>query len=257
MYLGLWPNPNLTGGPERDIETREGPPPLGINHAIPLHLIYYQWSDIAALLDNKGVFQPDAAMAGNIAHGRVPVISWKCDQAGPNSNHLIAGGDANEDALITASAHALKQYPGPVMLRWFWEFNQLDKNQNCRGDAGGKPAAQVYNDFIAAWRHIYTLFQNAGAMNVVFVWNPGAYTPGANDDPHSYYPGNSYVDWIAIDVYQRGTTDTFVNDFDQFYSDFSQSAYAGKLHDGSNGDIAKQLHRTGVHRRKPVFGREC
>ena len=228
VYLGFWANPNLAGGQEKAVEIREGPPPNGVNHTFALHLVYYQWGDIAAQLDSNGVFQPDAALAGDISHGRVPVISWKCDLNVPNSNSVIAGGDANEDALITASARALKQYPGPVMLRWFWEFNQLNKNQSCRGDTGGAPTAQVYNGFINAWRHIWTLFQNAGATNVVFVWNPGSYMPGASNDPHGYYPGNGYVDWIAVDTYWRDPTSTFTSDFDQFYNDFSQSQYAGK-----------------------------
>jgi len=235
IYLGIWVDPNLASGEESATENLEAPPPKGIGRPFPLHLIYLQWGDIAAML-HGGVFQPNGALQGDIAHGRVPVISWKCDESGTNSNHLIAAGDAGEDAVITATAQALKQYPGPVMLRWFWEFNQLDKNQTCRGDTGGKPAQTVYNDFIGAWQHIYKVFQSAGATNVVFVWNPGSYSTGGNNDPHGYYPGNAFVDWLAVDTYQNGTTSTFVQDFDLFYNDFTQSQFSGKpLMLGENG----------------------
>ncbi len=236
VYLGIWANPNLGNSQEKAVEVREGPAPGGVNHPFRLHLIYQAWTEIAQQVDKNGVFQPNVALAGDISHGRVPVISWGCDQTVADSNHIIASGDAAEDAIITATATALKQYPGPVMLRWFWEFNQLNKDQSCRGDTGGAPTQQVYDGFVNAWKHIWTLFQNAGATNVVFLWNPGSYTAGKSDDPHGYYPGNSYVDWMGVDTYQRSATETFVTDFGPFYSDFSQSQYANKpLMVGENG----------------------
>jgi len=117
------------------------------------------------------------------------------------------------------------------LLRWFWEFNLIqanDGNQPCRNDNGTAPTQQVYSDFIAAWQHIHQLFQSAGATNVSFLWNPGHYTDGNANDPHSYYPGNAYIDWIGIDMYQRSQTETFTSDFGVFYTDFSASQYGGK-----------------------------
>jgi len=78
----------------------------------------------------------------------------------------------------------------------------------------------VYSQFQAAWQHIWGIFQQY-APNVMFVWNPGDYTDSEWDDPHFYYPGSSYVDWIGIDTFQRATTDTFNIDFEQFCQDFS------------------------------------
>jgi uncharacterized protein (TIGR03437 family) len=242
IYLGVWANPDSATSQERAIEILEGPAPNGINRTFALHLIYLQWGDIQAMVDNNGVLQPNGALRGDINAGRVPVISWKCDQVRQNSNHLIAGGDPDEDALITASAKALAQYPGPVVLRWFWEFNLLTSNnsvanQTCLGNGGNPPTQQVYNDFIGAWQHIWRLFQNAGATNVSFLWNPGHYgVDGDAADPHGYYPGNAYVDWIGTDSYQHLTTETFADDIGLFYSDFSQSQFGGKpLMVGENG----------------------
>ena len=236
VYLGIWANP-LLGSPEAAIEAREGPAPNGIGRRFALHLHYKQWTDLAQQLNSAGVFQPDADLQGDISHGRVPVISWACDDATPNSNHVIAGGDPNEDAVITASAKALAQYPGPVILRWLWEVNVLTNHQTCRGDTGGTPTQQVYSDFIGAWRHIRGLFQSAGATNVVFLWNPGSYRADGNaDDPHGFYPGNAYVDWIGVDTYQRAATETFDDDFALFYNDFGNSQYGNKpLMVGENG----------------------
>jgi len=243
-YLGVWANPSSASNQEAAIELLEGP--SGINRPFALHLAYYGWAALSQLLDSAGVFQPDTNLRGDIDHGRVPVISWTCDRKTTNSDHIIASGDPTEDANITATAKALAQYPGPVLLRWFWEFNLInanDGNQPCRNDNGTAPTQQVYSDFIGAWQHIYQLFQTAGATNVVFLWNPGHYTDGNPDDPHGYYPGNAYVDWIGIDTYQRAQTQTFTSDFGEFYTDFSASQYGGKpLMVGENASANESVY---------------
>ncbi len=243
VYLGVWANPNSASSQEAAIELLEGP--SGINRPFALHLAYYGWTALSQLLNSAGVFQPDGTLQADINHGRVPVISWTCDRQTANSDHIIASGDATEDAVITATAKALAQYPGPVLLRWFWEFNLLnanDGNQTCRND-NGTPTPQVYTDFIGAWQHIHQLFQAAGATNVIFLWNPGHYTVGNPNDPHSYYPGNEYVDWIGIDSYQRSQTETFHNDFNTFYSDFTANQYGGKpLMVGENASAAETVY---------------
>ena len=243
VYLGIWANPNLANNQEGAVEIREGPAPMGINRTFALHLVYYQWSELAAMVDSNGVFHPDTNLQGDISHGRVPVISWKCDQSGTNTNHMIAAGSASEDVVIAATAKALAQYPGPVLLRWFWEFNLLQSgsaiaNASCSGNTSlNPPTQQVYNDFIGAWQHIWQLFQDAGATNVAFLWNPGSYgADGDPSDPHGYYPGNEYVDWIGVDTYQHSATEDFAADLNPFYKDFSQSQYGGKpIMAGENG----------------------
>jgi len=244
IYLGVWANPNSANNQEAAIELLEGP--SGVNRPFALHLGYYGWTALSQLLNSAGVFQPDAALQGDIDHGRVPVISWTCDRALVNSDHIIASADPAEDAVINATAKALAQYPGPVLLRWFWEFNLIqanDGNQPCRNDNGSAPTQQVYTDFIGAWQHIHQLFQSAGATNVIFLWNPGHYTDGNPNDPHDYYPGNEYVDWIGIDSYQRSQTETFASDIGVFYTDFTASQYGGKpLMAGENGSAAETVY---------------
>src|SRR5581483_6442121 len=79
IYLGIWPNPDLANDAESALEIREGSGPNGINHPFYFHLVYYSWTDIQKQLSTAGVFQPDKNLAGDISHGRVPVITWGCD----------------------------------------------------------------------------------------------------------------------------------------------------------------------------------
>jgi hypothetical protein len=243
IFLGVWAEP-IPGGQEKSIEALEAPPPAGVGRRFALHLHYFAWTDLQGELDSNGKFMPDEGLAGDIANARVPVVSWVCDQ-NPNytdTDQLIASGDPAEDATIRATARALRQFPGPVILRWFWEFNQVDKNFTCRGDDGKNATQQSYDGFIAAWRHIRLLFLEERAFNVIFLWNPGSYAAdGDKRDPHPYYPGNDYVDWIGLDNYQAvptgGTdTDSFSDDFGLFYSDFSKPYFGFKpLMVGENG----------------------
>ena len=247
VYLGIRANSALGASQEAAIEVVESPAPVGINRRFSLHLLYYGWKNISQMLDVNGVFSPDVDLAGDIVHRRVPVIAWNCDDSIANSDHAVAGGDAAEDAVIAATAKALAQYPGPVLLRWSWEFNVYWKNQNCRAiDPNVGPTAQVYADFIGTWRRIRTIFQNAGATNVSFVWNPGDYPMDGNPkDPHAFYPGNAYVDWLAIDAYQRGPNESFSTNLDLFYNDFSKPQFGGKpILVGENGTQGFSMHMT-------------
>ncbi len=56
-------------------------------------------------------------------------------------------------------------------------------------------------DFVAAWRRIHDLFSQAGASNVIWVWNPNDIFPVPQVQLKPYYPGNAYVDWIGVTGY--------------------------------------------------------
>ena len=73
---------------------------------------------------------------------------------------------------------------------------------------GHLPAAT----FVAAWRHIVTLFRTEGADNVTWLWTLQADRPGTGPIA-SWWPGSQYVTWIGIDGYYTSSTDTFASVF--------------------------------------------
>ena len=145
-----------------------------------------------------------------LAAGAIPLIDWKC---GDTDANVVAGGD---DTMIQSFADELAQLKAPVFLRWFYEPNFPSSNTDnaCLGHDG--PAG-----FVAAWRHIWQVFQAAGATNVAFVWSIGA--SGRDQDLINYYPGSAYVDWIAADGYDRPNHQpvTFTARFQSWYDEFS------------------------------------
>jgi hypothetical protein len=66
--------------------------------------------------------------------------------------------------------------------------------------------------FVAAWRHIVTLFRDEGAQNVTWLW-----TVQADQDKTgpvaSWWPGAQYVTWIGVDGYYSRSSDTFASVF--------------------------------------------
>ena len=68
--------------------------------------------------------------------------------------------------------------------------------------------------FVAAWRHIVTLFRKEGADNVTWLWTLEADQPGTGPIA-SWWPGAQYVTWVGIDGYYQRSSDTFTSVFRQ------------------------------------------
>jgi hypothetical protein len=66
--------------------------------------------------------------------------------------------------------------------------------------------------FVAAWRHIVTLFRDQGADNVVWLWTINADRPGTGP-VQEWWPGAKYVDWVGIDGYYVRPSDNFYTVF--------------------------------------------
>jgi beta-mannanase len=54
--------------------------------------------------------------------------------------------------------------------------------------------------FIAAWRHIVTLFRGEGAGNVTWLWTINQDESGTGPAVR-WWPGSAYVTWVGIDGY--------------------------------------------------------
>ena len=67
--------------------------------------------------------------------------------------------------------------------------------------------------FVAAWRHIVTLFRAEGADNVTWLWTIQADEPGKTGPAADWWPGASYVNWVGIDGYYYRPSDNFASVF--------------------------------------------
>jgi len=125
---------------------------------------------------------------------------------------IIAG---KHDAAIKEWAEGLKKIGEPVFVRPLNEMNG-DWDPWCAWYYG-----KDTDLYILAWRHIVDLFRETGTTNALFVWNPHdrSYPDFEWNNPHRYYPGDAYVDWIGLTGYNNGTShpaDTW-REFDDIY----------------------------------------
>jgi len=110
----------------------------------------------------------------DIASGRTPMVSWT---ARGTTAAAIASG--SQDATIARVADAVKALKSRVLVRFAYEMDQPKGSPRYLGSAA---------DFIAAWRHVYTMFQTRGVTNARFVWSPIA-ANFKNGVAQSFYPG--------------------------------------------------------------------
>jgi beta-mannanase len=66
------------------------------------------------------------------------------------------------------------------------------------GVNGNTPA-----EYVAAFQHVVDIFTSVGASNVQFVWCVATTSRASTTPVSSYFPGDNYVSWVAMDGYNR------------------------------------------------------
>jgi hypothetical protein len=68
--------------------------------------------------------------------------------------------------------------------------------------------------FVAAWRHVVTVFRQQGADDVTWLWTTNIIdAKGGIPNPSPWWPGSGYVTWIGIDGYYYEPSWTFASLF--------------------------------------------
>jgi len=91
---------------------------------------------------------------------------------------------------------------GSSYIRLGWEFNGTWMGWSICNQQGSGLTSWA-SDFVPAFRNIVTSMRSVSGANFKFIWNPdessNAGCAGANLE--NFYPGDSYVDDVALDVY--------------------------------------------------------
>ncbi len=114
----------------------------------------------------------------------------------------IAAGD--DDSYLETYADAVAAYGHAVVIGFGHEMNAPWYSWGY----GHVPAST----FVAAWRHVVTVFRQQGADNVTWLWTIQTDGPGTGPVA-SWWPGPQYVTWVGIDGFYVQPTDTFGNVF--------------------------------------------
>jgi mannan endo-1,4-beta-mannosidase len=128
-------------------------------------------------------------------HVTAPLI--QIDPQGVSLRGIARGRD---DGFLVQYADAVRAYRHAVILSFGHEMNADWYSWGYRHTS---PAT-----FVAAWRHIVTVFRRQGADNVTWLWTVNV-TSGRGVAPFApWWPGDRYVTWVGIDgyFYTRATT---------------------------------------------------
>ena len=203
--LGGFLSPAGTGWHQTDVTAREAllGRKLDVDHR------YYSWTTAF----------PTSNDSWDVQNGRIPMITWQ-----PTGTTLDAINTGTYDDRIRTRALAVASFRTPIFLRWAHEMNgnwyPWDGYHNNTPGLYDGPAK-----YVAAWRHIHDLFVAAGATNAVWSWCPNraSFPTDAWNAYQNYYPGDSYVDWVCIDGYNRIQTDwrTFNTIFTPIYTTYA------------------------------------
>jgi hypothetical protein len=132
-------------------------------------------------------------------HGAIPFV-----QIDPSFASLSAIASGAYDDYLRAYADSVRSYRYAVVIGFGHEMNGWWYPW---GYHHVPPAT-----FVAAWRHIVTLFDAEGAQNVTWLWTIDQDHPGTGPIA-SWWPGARYVTWVGIDGYYLRPSDTFASVF--------------------------------------------
>jgi mannan endo-1,4-beta-mannosidase len=127
-------------------------------------------------------------LAQDTALQATPMITWE-----PWNVSLQSIASGADDAYLSEIAAQVAAYPAPVYIRFAHEMN---------GNWypwGAQPA-----EYVAAWRHLWNVFQAAGATRAQWVWAPdliaGLPRTSWRREVAAYWPGAQYVNIVGTSL---------------------------------------------------------
>ena len=133
--------------------------------------------------------------------GAVPLV-----QMNPAGTKIAAIAAGKYDNYLNTYANAVRAYHHQVILSFGHEMNGFWYSW---GYTHTSPAV-----FVAAWRHIVTVFRARGAQNVTWLWTINTIHKKTRvPSPGPWWPGNAYVTWVGIDGYFTNSSLVFASVF--------------------------------------------
>jgi hypothetical protein len=180
-YLGVY----TAGLPESYAGVRAFTAATGVRPALVMY--YSGWLER---------FQAEFAREAT-RHGAVPLVQME-----PTGVSLAAIATGRYDRYLRSYAASVKAFGGKVVLSFGHEMNGPWYVWGYR-----HTSPRV---FVAAWRHIVTVFRQQGADNVTWLWTVNIIQCRCHIEPPAlWWPGRSFVNWVGIDGYYYQSSTKF------------------------------------------------
>jgi hypothetical protein len=145
--------------------------------------------------------EPFPASYARTLHRHRAIVMAQIDPTYASVKRIAAG---DYDGYLSSYAQSVRAFSHAVIISFGREMNAPWYSWGY----GHTPSAT----FVAAWRHIVTLFRALGADNITWLWTINADQAGARPAA-SWWPGEHYVSWVGIDGYYYRPSDTFARVF--------------------------------------------
>jgi hypothetical protein len=160
-------------------------------------LLYY-----TAILENKDM-HPNLATALTNAkkEGRTLELTLQTIEQTPGKGNMVYDIlDGKYDTYLNNYAKEVANYGEPILFRL---GNEMNGDWCVYSSHHTSRDTDIYKAF---YLYVYQIFRNAGADNVIWVWNPNgkAFPDYKWNDELCYYPGDEYVDVVGMTSYNTG-----------------------------------------------------
>jgi mannan endo-1,4-beta-mannosidase len=184
-YIGLYPD----GVPESYAGVKAFAAATGVKPSV---VVYYSgWAE---------PFKISFAMTA-AKYGAIPLV-----QINPTGISMMAIAAGHYDSYLRGYAEVIRSFHHPVILSFGHEMNGYWYSW---GYTRTSPEA-----FVAAWRHIVTLFRTTRVRNVTWLWTINTiHKQNRVPSPGPWWPGNSFVTWVGIDGYYLNQSSVFSSVF--------------------------------------------
>jgi hypothetical protein len=161
---------------------------------------YVPFSDAAADI---------SAVRGVVGERGLLHLDWTIGLTNPVNGGLTVRDirQGRADAYIRSFARDVRDYGKPILVTLF----ASEFNANWIYATSPRANSELTTaDFTQAWRRVVDIFDAVGATNVSWAWIVNAYAADPSQQPQidrdigAYYPGDDYVDWVGVDVYDVG-----------------------------------------------------
>jgi hypothetical protein len=146
-------------------------------------------------------YEPFPASYAQTLHRHGAIVMVQIDPTYASAKRIAAG---RYDGYLSSYALSVRDFGRAVIIGFGHEMNAPWYSWGY----GHTPSST----FVAAWRHIVTLFRALGADNVTWLWTINA-DRGGTGPVASWWPGAHYVTWVGIDGYYYHPSDTFARVF--------------------------------------------
>jgi mannan endo-1,4-beta-mannosidase len=142
------------------------------------------------------------------SHGATTIV-----QIDPTNISLAKIATGKYDSYLISYANEVAAFKHSVVISFGHEMNGFWETW---GYHHVPPAT-----FVAAWRHIVTVFHHQDASNVTWLWQVNS-SSSQTGPVRDWWPGSQYVTWVGVSGYYYIPTDTFSNVFTPVVSSIRQ-----------------------------------